>query len=133
MKKLLFIVAGCAVFGGCTTADKTRHIDVSGAYANGMAFGSVEVQTASDESESAMVSYKDSVAWFSDAKEHDIRILLTGTNSVQSAGNIVSNICAAFVATAPVLTDASGKACKCGADCKCEGVCKCDEKKEVTE
>jgi hypothetical protein len=47
-----------------------------------------------------MVSYEDSAAWFSDVKEHRIRILLTGTNSVDSADSIVKDICNAFISVA---------------------------------
>ena len=109
---------------GCAT--KTRHLDISGAYvaqSGAIAIGSVEVQSAPEGVESAMVSYEDSAAWFSDVKEHRIRILLTGTNSTASAEGIVSNICAAFTATVPVVLGANASACKCNS-CKCDP-CKC--------
>lgn len=96
----LFCLAGCS--------GKAHHIDLAGAYANQagtLAIGSIEIQSAPGEIESAMVSYEDSSAWFSDAKEHRIRILLTGTNSVLSSSAIVREICDAFVQTAPQLKD----------------------------
>lgn len=124
--KILLFAAMAAAFVGCSSADKSRHLDVSGLYANQSGTfiaGSIEAQSAPEGVESAMVAYEDSKAWLSEQKEHDIRILLTGTNAVTSAESIVSNICAAFIATAPAL---KGGACKCDP-------CKCDEKKEVTE
>ena len=123
MKKLLF-VALAATLAGCGST-KSRHLDISGAYvtqSGTVAIGSVEAQSAPEGIESAMVSYEDSAAWFSDVKEHRIRILLTGTNSTASADGIVSNICAAFTATAPVVLGANAStnapACKCD-PCKC--------------
>jgi hypothetical protein len=108
IKDIILFAAGIALLAicsGCST--KSRHLDISGAYLNQagtVAIGSIEAQSAPEGVESAMVSYEDSAAWFSDAKEHRIRILLTGTNSVTAADGIVSNICAAFTATAPQLS-----------------------------
>lgn len=93
---------------GCTT--RSQHVALDGMFvseAGTFAIGSIEVQSAPEGVESAMVSYEDDTSWFSDAKSHSIRILLTGTNSVASADGIVSNICAAFVATAPIVANAS--------------------------
>ena len=104
---LAVIITLIVICSGCAT--KSRHLDISGAYLNQagtVAIGSIEVQSAPEGVESAMVSYEDSAAWFSDVKEHRIRILLTGTNSVTAADGIVSNICAAFTATAPALSPA---------------------------
>lgn len=124
MKKLLFVTLA-ATLAGCGST-KSRHLDISGAYvtqSGALAIGSVEAQSAPEGIESAMISYEDSAAWFSDVKEHRIRILLTGTNSTASADGIVSNICAAFTATAPVVLGANAPACKCD-PCKCNP-CKC--------
>lgn len=98
------LLFGAWLLCGCSA--KTHHVDLAGCYATQagtLAIGSIEVQSAPDGAESAMVSYEDSKAWFSDIKEHRIRILLTGTNSVTAADGIVSNICAAFIATAPTM------------------------------
>ena len=107
---IIIFAVGVALLGICSgCATKSRHLDISGAYLNQagtVAIGSIEAQSAPEGVESAMVSYEDSAAWFSDAKEHRIRILLTGTNSVTAADGIVSNICAAFTATAPSLSPA---------------------------
>jgi hypothetical protein len=102
--RALSIIALCFIFAGC--GGKAHHIDLAGCYANqsgSIAIGSIEIQSAPGEIESAMVSYEDSKAWFSDAKEHRIRILLTGTNSVSSSSAIVEEICNAFIKTAPAL------------------------------
>ena len=78
---IILFAVGVALLGicsGCST--KSRHLDISGAYLNQagtVAIGSIEAQSAPEGVESAMVSYEDSAAWFSDAKEHRIRILLT--------------------------------------------------------
>ncbi len=107
---IIIFAVGVALLAICTgCATKSRHLDIAGAYVNQsgtVAVGSIEVQSAPEGVESAMVSYEDSAAWFSDVKEHSIRILLTGTNSVTAADGIVSSICAAFTATAPQLSPA---------------------------
>lgn len=107
---IIIFAVGVALLAICTgCATKSRHLDIAGAYVNQsgtVAVGSIEVQSAPEGVESAMVSYEDSAAWFSDVKEHSIRILLTGTNSVTAADGIVSGICAAFTATAPLLSPA---------------------------
>lgn len=96
---LLMALCGC-------TGTKSRHLDISGAYASQagtVAIGSIEVQSAPEGVESAMVKYVDDVAFFSDKKKHSISILMTGTNSVQSVKDVVKNICEAFVEAAPVV------------------------------
>ena len=99
---MLFILVLLAIVIFCGCATKSRHVDIAGAYSSGgaLALGSVEIQSAPEGTESAMVSYEDSAAWFRDIKEHSIRILLTGTNSVSSAESIVKDICNAFVTVA---------------------------------
>ena len=99
---MLFILALIAIIIFCGCATKSRHVDIAGAYSSSgaLAIGSVEIQSAPEGTESAMVSYEDSAAWFRDVKEHSIRILLTGTNSVSSAESIVKDICNAFVTVA---------------------------------
>lgn len=85
---------------GCTSAPKSRHLDIAGAYVTQtgtIAIGNIEVQSAPEGVESAMVRYDDDVAWFSDKKKHSISILLTGTNSVSTADSIVKDICNAFI------------------------------------
>lgn len=98
---LLYACSGCAT--------KARHIDLAGLYATEagvLAVGAVEIQSAPEGIEAAMVSYADDTSWFSDEKAHKIKILLTGTNAVHTADKIVADICDAFKATAPALTEA---------------------------
>ena len=125
MKKLLF-VALAATLAGCGTS-KARHLDIGGGYASKsgtLAIGSIEVQSAPEGTESAMIRYEDEVAMFSEKKEHSINVLLTGTNSTASAIGIVKCICKAFIATAPaIVTGTNAPACKCN-PCKCDP-CKC--------
>lgn len=98
---IVWIVA--LLCGGCAT--KTRSVDLDGMYlseAGTLAIGSVEVQSAPVGEETAAIRYTEDTAWLSPAvKTHEIRILLTGTNSVASAEAICASICDAFVRTAP--------------------------------
>ena len=132
MKRLLFGAIAAVIVAGCGTTTKSRHLDISGAYANKtgtIALGSIEVQSAPEGVESAMVKYEDDVAFLSDKKKHYVSVLLTGTNSTSAATGIISNICSAFIATAPTIAATSeGKAvcAKCGTECKCDP-CKCSE------
>ena len=109
---ILALIFSAVVFCGC--ANKSRHLDIAGAYASQagtVAIGSIEVQSAPENVESAMVKYVDDVAFFSDKKKHKINILMTGTNSVQSVVDVVKNICEAFIVTAPVIvTEDTGNA-----------------------
>ena len=97
-----------AVCSGCAT--KTRNIDLDGMYfteAGSLAIGSIEVMASPVGEESAAIRYAEDTAWLSPStKTHEIKILLTGTNAVAAADGIVSNICAAFTATAPQLSPA---------------------------
>lgn len=99
--------------GGCAT--KTRSVDLNGMYlseAGTLAIGSVEVQSAPVGEETAAIRYTEDTAWLSPStKTHEIRILLTGTNSVASAEAICASICDAFTKTAPA---AAGAAAGCG-------------------
>lgn len=100
---ILLFFGALALFALCGCATKSHHIDLAGCYATQagtLAIGSIEIQSAPEGVESAMVSYEDSKAWFGDIKEHRIRILLTGTNSVNAADLIVRDICSAFTAVA---------------------------------
>lgn len=105
------LLAFLAIFGillavticltGCAT--KTRSVDLDGMYvseAGTLAIGSIEVMAAPQGEESASIRYAEDTAWLSPTtKTHEIKIMLTGTNSVSSAKSIVSSICSAFKAT----------------------------------
>ena len=87
--------------------EKSRHLDIGGVWTNPKTgtfiAGSIEVQSAPEGVESAMVKYEDDTSLFSDEKNHKINILMTGSNSVQSVTSVVQSICTAFIATAPIL------------------------------
>jgi hypothetical protein len=99
----LFMVIGCTSLDevSCHTEAKGAIVDRSGR----LAVGSVNIQNAPRGVESAMVSYKDSMPLIGDEKEHYIQVLLTGSNSVASITGVVSNICNAFIRTAPAVVD----------------------------
>lgn len=108
------LIAALAVFAllmaiGCTSLDEVScHTEAKGAIADRsgrFAVGSVNIQNAPKGVESAMVSYKDAVPLIGDEKEHYINILMTGSNSVASVTSVVSNICNAFIRTAPAVVD----------------------------
>lgn len=95
----LALIAIC----GCATQEKTRSLDMKGAYVSDsgkIAFGSVKVQSAKAGAEAAMISYTEYVPMFSDKKERNVHVTLSGTNSCQNAAKIVRDICRAFTAVA---------------------------------
>ena len=99
------IVASIAavVLTGCVT--KTRSIELAGMYASEagtLAIGSVDIVAAPQGEETATIKYAEDTAWLSPStKTHEIKIMLTGTNSVEKSEKIVESICRAFVAVAP--------------------------------
>lgn len=101
----VFVLAVLA--GGCAT--KTRNLDLDGMYASEtgtLAIGSVEVMAAPVGEESASIRYEEDTAWLSPGvKTHEIKIMLTGTNSVSSAKGIVKSICKAFTSAATAKTE----------------------------
>lgn len=115
IKDIMLFLGGLALMAlcGCMSDDpeKSRHLDIGGVYANPetgtFIAGSIEVQSAPEGVESAMVKYEDDTLLFSDKKKHKINILMTGSNSVQSVTSVVDSICKAFIATAPVIVNAS--------------------------
>lgn len=95
----LALIALC----GCATQEKTRSLDMKGAYVSDsgkIAFGSVKIQSAKAGAEAAMISYTESVPIFCDEKERNVHVTLSGTNSCQNAAKIVRDICSAFTAVA---------------------------------
>lgn len=96
---ILILSALIAVSTGCTS--KTRSVDMSGMYVTDsgtLAIGSVEVMSAPHGEETAAIRYSEDTAWLSPStKIHEVKILLTGTNSVTNASVIVRDICRAFM------------------------------------
>ena len=115
VKDVILFFGGLALMAlcGCMSddAEKSRHLDIGGVWTNPksgtLIAGSIEVQSAPEGVESAMVKYEDDTSLFSDKKNHKINILMTGSNSVQSVTSVVHSICTAFIATAPVIVNAS--------------------------
>lgn len=111
IKYIVLFFSGIALMAlcGCMSDDpeKSRHLDIGGVWTNPksgtLIAGSIEVQSAPEGVESAMVKYEDDTSLFSDKKRHKINILMTGSNSVQSVTSVVHSICTAFIATAPIL------------------------------
>lgn len=88
-----------ALLAGCAT--KSRSFDAKGMYASEsgqLAIGKIHVDAIPEGTDSAVVHYSEDTAWISDTKTHAIDIILTGTNSVDSAEGIVEKICDAFIA-----------------------------------
>lgn len=116
LKDIILFFGGLALMAlcGCMSddAEKSRHMDIGGVWTNPktgtLIAGSIEVQSAPEGVESAMVKYEDDTSLFSDEKKHKINILMTGSNSVQSVTSVVHSICTAFIATAPILAKDGG-------------------------
>jgi len=112
MKKLVFASILAAAFCGCAT--KSRSVGIGGMWLSEtgqLAVGKVRVDAIPEGSESAVIHYKEDTALLSPSKKtHDIDVILTGTNSVGSASNIVSSICQAFVAVAPKIAEVNANA-----------------------
>ena len=87
-----------SLFVGCAT--KTRTVDLAGLYASEtgtLAIGQVEVMAAPQGEESATIKYAEDNAWLAPSmKKHSIKIMLTGSNSVDKVNAIVERICTAF-------------------------------------
>jgi hypothetical protein len=102
MSKLIILTLGVLAASGCAT--KSRSVDMNGMYATDtgtLAIGSIEVMSAPVGEETAAIRYAEDTAWLSPTtKTHEIKILLTGTNSVTNAAIIVRDICSAFTAVA---------------------------------
>lgn len=116
VKDVILFFGGLALMAlcGCMSDDpeKSRHLDIDGVWTNPktgtLIAGSIEVQSAPEGVESAMVKYEDDTSLFSDKKKHKINILMTGSNSIQSVTSVVHSICTAFIATAPILAKDGG-------------------------
>lgn len=115
MKKLVFASILAAAFCGCWSP-KARSFDASGIYVSEtgqLAAGKIHVDAIPEGTESAVIHYTEDTALLSPStKTHDIDVILTGTNSVGSASNIVSSICQAFVAVAPKIAEVNANAPK---------------------
>jgi len=118
MKKMLIIGAAALTVALCTTgcATKSRTFDAKGMYVSEsgqLAVGYIHVDAIPEGTDSAVIHYTEDTALLSPStKTHDIDIVLTGTNSVGSAGAIVKSICKAFVSVAPSIAKINAEAPK---------------------
>lgn len=102
MSKLIILTLGVLAICGCATANKTRSIDADGALVDTdkVIVGSIKIQSAQEGAEAAMVSYTESMPIFSDEKERNVHITLSGTNTCRNIAAIVRDVCSAFTAVA---------------------------------
>lgn len=110
MKKIMIIVAVALAITGCAT--KSIVADGKGMYANTktgvVGIGSFDIEAIPEYTEAAFVRYAEDTAWLSPStKTHSVKIILTGTNSVENVDSIVKSICEAFAKTPAA--KASGK------------------------
>lgn len=94
-------IAAVIALALCGCATKSRSFDAKGMYASEsgqVAIGKIHVDAIPEGTDSAVIHYSEDTAWISDTKTHYVDVILTGTNSVGSASNIVSSICTAFIA-----------------------------------
>ena len=100
MKYSTILAFAALALAGCGTT-KSRAIDASGMYmseAGQLAIGRVHVDAIPEGQESAVIHYKEDTALLSPStKTHDVDVVLTGTNSVSNASEIVAALCDAFV------------------------------------
>ena len=84
---------------------KTRNVEIDGlltqAEAGMLAVGSVDVMATPVGEEGAMVKFAKDYNYFQSQPNYDIKVQMTGTNSVQRLPDVVRSICEAFVAVAP--------------------------------
>lgn len=95
-----FFAVALTLLSGCGTT-KTRNVELSGMYTNAktgvLGIGAVDIMSAPQGEESATLKYAEDTAWLSPStKTHEIKIMLTGTNSIEQTEKIVAHICRAF-------------------------------------
>ena len=98
MKKLAIMAAIAAIATGCAT--KTRNVEIDGLFtqaeAGMLAVGSVDVMATPAGEEGAMVKFAKDYNYFQSQPNYDIKVQMTGTNSVQRLPDVVRAICEAF-------------------------------------
>lgn len=100
---ILGVLAVGVAFCGCSS--KTRTVDVGGMFTQAelgmLAIGSVEVMSSPSGEESALIRYVEDCALLNSSMMlRNLSIQLTGTNAVQGAEKIASEICRAIVDSA---------------------------------
>lgn len=96
----------CAAFLAGCAGPKSRSVDADGMFVSEtgqLAIGRLHVDAIPEGTDSAVIHYSEDTPLLRPSmKTHDIDVILTGTNSVMSATNIVSSICEAFAKVASV-------------------------------
>ena len=99
--KIVCVAALVALMSGCGTLEKSRSSDVDGAFvqpeAGIFAVGSLEITSTTRGEESAILKFGKSYKYFQSQPDYDIKIHMTGTNSVDKVPDVVKSICEAFV------------------------------------
>lgn len=94
----------CAAFLAGCAGPKSRSVDADGMFVSEtgqLAIGRLHVDAIPEGTNSAVIHYSEDTPLLRPSmKTHDIDVILTGTNSVMSATNIVSSICEAFAKVA---------------------------------
>ena len=89
---LAFVLVGCAT--------KTRNVEIDGLFSQLgsqiLAVGSVDVMATPQGEEAATLKFGKSYNYFQSQPNYDIKLQLTGTNSVAQVPDIVRSICDAF-------------------------------------
>ena len=96
---------------GCGTLEKSRSSDVDGVFvhpeAGILAAGSVEITSTPSGEESSVLKFSKSYKYFQSQPDYDLKIHMTGTNSVAQVPAIVRSICDAFKEVAADLHQAT--------------------------
>lgn len=96
IKHIIIFFSAVSLIAICGCSTKTRNIALDGLYMNDagtIAIGSADVMSTPIGEETVAIRYKEDTAWLSPStKTHEIKIMLTGTNSVSSATGIVKHI-----------------------------------------
>lgn len=94
---------------GCAT--KTRNVEIDGLFSQVgsqiLAVGSVDVMATPQGEEAATLKFGKSYNYFQSQPNYDIKLQLTGTNSVAQVPDIVRSICDAFKEVAADLHQAT--------------------------
>ena len=94
---------------GCAT--KTRNVEIDGLFSQLgsqiLAVGSVDVMATPQGEEAATLKFGKSYNYFQSQPNYDIKLQLTGTNSVAQVPDIVRSICDAFKEVASDLHQAT--------------------------
>ena len=118
MKKLIMLAALAAMvagMSGCGTPGKLRDVELKGMYVNGyseqLAIGMGRLTSIPGEREAFVAHYREDTAWLSPStKTHELDLMIVGTNSTDSASEVVKSICEAFKDVAPSIAEINAEA-----------------------